>query len=229
MTDNKKDAKGDAATEMLIQEIEEDLKHEQYAKLWNKYGGLLVVGCVAIVMVVAGYQGWQSYYSAQRTAEAAAYAAANGAPAQTAAPALDKLALDAKTGYGPLAELRRAAVLAQSGDTKAAIAAYDTLAAKTAIPPVYRDLAVLRSVLLALNDGDAAALTLRLQPLLATGWRHTALEMQGLLAQRQGETDRARQIFQQLTDDTATPQALRARAAELLAMMGAPEPADKKG
>lgn len=229
MTDKKKDAKGDVATEMLIQEIEDDLKQEQYAKLWNKFGGVVIGACVAIVAVVAGYQGWQSYYTSQRVTEAAAYATANAkAPAEAAA-ALDRLALDAKTGYATLAELRRAAVLAQAGDTRSAMAAYDTIAAKTAIDPVYRDFAVLRSVILALGDGDAAALTLRLQPLLSTGWRHSALEMQALLAQRQGDADRARQIFQQLADDTATPQALRGRAAEMLAVIGQPVSSDKKG
>lgn len=229
MTDKKKDAKGDVATEMLIQEIEDDLKQEQYAKLWNKFGGVVIGACVAIVAVVAGYQGWQSYYTSQRKTEAAAFAAATVLPPAEASAALDKLALDARTGYATLAELRRAAVLAQAGDTKAAVAAYDTIAAKPSVDQVYRDLAVLRSVMLTLGDGDAAALTLRLQPLLSTGWRHSALELQALLAQRQGNADRARQIFQQLTDDTATPQALRARAAEMLAVIGEPASSDKKG
>lgn len=229
MTDKKKDAKGDIATEMLIQEIDDDLKHERYAKLWQKFGGLVIVGCVAIVAIVAGYQGWQSHYASQRAADAAAYAVANAKAPTEAAAGLDKLALDAKTGYATLAELRRASVLAQAGETKAAVAAYDTIAAKPGIHQVYRDLAVLRSVMLTVAEGDPAALTLRLQPLLSTGWRHSALELQALLAQRQGETDRARQIFQQLADDTATPQGLRGRAAEMLATLGEPVSPDKKG
>lgn len=227
MTDKKKDSKGDVATEMLIQEIDEDLKQERYAKLWGKYGWVVMGACVVVVAVVAGYQGWQSHYLSQRKADAIAYDAANGKPAAEAPAALDKVALEAKTGYALLAELRRGAVLAQSGDVKAAVAAYDTVAAKAGIEPTYRDLAVLRSVMLQVNDGDPAALTLRLQPLLTTGWRHSALELQALLAQRQGDAGRARQIYQQLADDTATPQSLRARATELLAVMG--EPTDKKG
>lgn len=230
MTDKKKDAKGDVATELLIQEIEEDLKHEQYAKLWQKYGGVLIGACVAIVVVVAGYQGWQSYYKSLRTQEAAAYAAANAkTPPAEAAAALDKLAVEARTGYDTLAELRRAALLAQSGDAKAAIAAYDTIAAKKDIEQIYRDLATLRSVMLSLDAGDPAALQIRLQPLLSTGWRHSAQELQALLAHRQGDAARARQIYQQLADDTATPQALRTRAAEMLAVIGETPAPDKKG
>lgn len=228
MTDKKKDDKGDIATELLIQEIEEDLKHEQYAKLWRKFGGVVIGACVAIVAVVAGYQGWQSYYSGQRRDEAAAFATASGlAATQEAAAALDKLALQAQTGYGILAELRRASLLAEAGDADAAKAAYDTIAAKTSIAPVYRNLAILRSVALSLDSGDPAALQIRLQPLVATGWRHSALELQALLAQRQGDTARMREIYQQLADDMATPQSLRGRAAEMLSALGtAPE---KKG
>lgn len=228
MTDKKKDDKGDIATELLIQEIEEDLKHEQYAKLWRKYGGVVIGACVAIVAVVAGYQGWQSYYGAQRRDEAAAFAAASGLEApKDAAAALDKLTLQAKTGYGALAELRRASLLAEAGDAEAARSAYDTIAAKPAIAQVYRDLAVLRSVALSLDSGDPAALQIRLQPLLATGWRHSALEMQALLARRQGDAARMREIYQQLADDMATPQSLRGRAAEMLSAIGAAP--EKKG
>lgn len=230
MTDKKKDAKGDVATELLIQEIEDDLKQEKFAKLWNRFGGVVIGACIAIVVIVAGYQGWQSYYKSLRAKEYAAYAAANAlaTPAETAA-ALDKLALEAKTGYDTLAELRRAAVLADAGDTRAAAAAYDTIAVKQDIDAAYRNLAVLRSVMLSLDSGDPAALAARLQPLLATGWRHSALEMQALLAQRQGDAERARQLYQQIADDAAAPQGLRGRAAEMLAALGGATAPDRKG
>jgi hypothetical protein len=73
-----------------------------------------------------------------------------------------------------------------------------------------------------LDKEDPAALTGRLAP-LTTGnnaWRHSALELTALLAQRGGDTAKAREIYTTLADDPTTPQQLRGRAAEMLAVLG---------
>lgn len=211
----------DAAFKLLVDEVDEDLKREQYAKLWKKYGALLVAAALGIVLSVAGYQGWRAWETQARMDEAQRYAAALQAdePLRTAE-ALAGLGAEAATGYGALARLRRAAVLAEAGDP-AAVPAYEAIASDSAMAPIYRDLANLRLAMLTFNDSDPAALEGRLQPLTAGGpWRHAALELTAALAQRGGDSERAREIYRQLADDMAAPQGVRARAAEMLAALG---------
>lgn len=214
MTDHDKDA----ASHLLIQEIQEDLKREQYARLWKAYGNWAIAAAVAVVLVVAGYQGWRVWRSDLRQDEAERYAAADTRAPEQAVAAMTELAGTAQTDYRLLAELRRAALLAETGKVDEATAAYEALAASDA-DRMYRDLATLRAIILQFDKGDPAALDARLQGLAGGPWRHTAVEMQALIAQRQGDTTKAVALFKQLADDGTAPQGLRARATEMLAVL----------
>ena len=56
--------------DLLFQEVDEDVRQEQYKKLWQRYGNYLMALCVAVVAAVAGFKGWE--YWQVRQAEAAA-------------------------------------------------------------------------------------------------------------------------------------------------------------
>ncbi len=73
-----------------------------------------------------------------------------------------------------------------------------------------------------LPDADAAALTEKLQPLFEGGWlwRHSAAELSALLALRSGDDARARTLIQKVADDDDAPARMRARATEILAVIG---------
>ncbi len=87
---------------------------------------------------------------------------------------------------------------------------------------MFRDLALLLSVMHQMEAAGPAELIERLAPLTATDnpWRHSALEATAVLAFRSGARARAREIFTRLADDATTPRGMRARAAEMLAILG---------
>lgn len=216
------------AGDLLIREVEEDLRREQLTRLWTKYRGAIIGGVLAVVLGVAGYEGWQSWQhkiSAEESARylAAAQQAAQGKTAE-AATDLALLAQDGKTGYRVLAALRQAALLAQTGETAKAAQAYEAVAADGKTPRIYRDLATVMAAMTSLDSADPATLEGRLAPLTVADnpWRHSAVELTALLAQRRGDIQKAREAYQRLADDSATPQAMRGRAAEMLAALPVP-------
>ena len=214
---------------MLIQEVDEDLRRDQYLKLWKAYGKYAIAGAVAIVLGVAGHQAWQGYKDRQFQANAARFQAAEdliaaGKQAE-ANTKLAEIAADNKSGFSMLAGFRRAQMQVEAGDDAAAIASYDALAHGDA-PQVFKDLAVLKGAMLALDKDDPEALAKKLQPIADKGnpWRFTATELLALVANRRGDKAQAVKLFKGLTDDTEAPQAIRARAAEMLTVLGgAPE------
>ena len=156
----------------LIREVDEDLRREHWAKLWKRYGALVVGGAAALVLSVAGHQGWRSYQrgiaedAGQHFAEAEALGARD--PAQATA-AFAAVSANAPHGYALLARLHEAPGRATAGDTAAAQRLYAQIAADAG-EPVYRDLATLLGVLAVLaRPGeaitDAAALRARIEPL----------------------------------------------------------------
>jgi hypothetical protein len=209
----------------IFDEIEEDLRRERAKRLWDRYGWIVLVVAGAVVLGVAGWRGWQWYQNREAAAAAdrflaAAAAADRGEPA--AAEAFAALSAEAPAGYRLLARLREAGVKASLGQADEAVALYDSLAADRAAPPLYRDLAALLSVLHQADSGDPRALADRLAPLAAEGapFRHVAMELQAVLAERRGDRAEARRLLEALSSDRGAPDGIRRRAAQMLATLG---------
>ncbi len=213
----------DPVQDSLFREIEEDLRQEHWAKLWKRYGNYAVGAVLALVLSVAGYQGWRVYDIATRQSDGERFAAAlklaDDKQTQAAAEAFAGLAADATAGYALLARFQEAALLAKRGDPAAA---YAELAQDPGVDAVYRDLAVILGAFNEMNGPGAGDLSARLAPLTADGnpWHHSAKELIAVLAARAGDRTKARALFTDLAADATAPQGIRARASEMLAILG---------
>jgi len=215
----------DAATDLLIREVDDDLRQENLHKLWKKYGALMVGGAVAVVLSVAGVQGWQVYQRNQAQLASQRFAAAilqvDKGDKVKGADSLQALAAEGNSGYRLLAEMKMAQMKVESGDLAAAIALYEKVAGDSGIDGVYRDLASLKAAYLKLNVGQVDGLEARMTPLAveASPWRHSAREVLALVALKAGDNAKAQDWLRKVTDDVAAPTAIRGRAAELLAAL----------
>jgi hypothetical protein len=208
----------------IFREIEDELRRDNLLKLWSRYGKY-AIAVVAVVLVIAGgIVGWRQHLDDQRRAAGAQYSAAlsllRSGKGAAAAGELTRLAAQ-DNGYSVPAALEAAELLAKEGDQRAAVAAYDKLAADSSIDPRFRDLAVLLSVMHGLPDADPQKAIARLAPLTVSGnpWRPSALDLTAAAKLKQGDRQGALAIYRQLADDLAAPQGLRARAAELVAAL----------
>jgi hypothetical protein len=70
-------------------------------------------------------------------------------------------------------------------------------------------------------DSDPHAVIDRLKPLIGDGnpWRPTALELTAAAQLKSGDKAGALAIYKQLADDLAAPEGVRARAAEMAAVL----------
>jgi hypothetical protein len=209
----------------IFREVDEELSRDRALAAWRKHGKYVIAFAVAMILGVAGFTGWQDYRERQRQAEGRAYVQAidlvvkDDTKAATAAMA----SVAAKGGgYRILALLEEASLKVKAGDRAGALAIYEQLAADGDAGRPFRDLASILSVTVALDKGDPAVLKNRLEPLAAPGgpFRPSALELQGLLALRQGDFKAAKQSFRTLSDDAAAPTGLRQRATQILAWIG---------
>lgn len=216
----------DREVNALFREVDEDLRKDNLEILWKKYGTAFIGVVVALVLSVAGFQIWKNMRAEALAEDSSAFIAAaelaeKGRPGE-AASSMAAIAAADDTEYALLARLRQAAYLAGTGDVSGAIAAYDSIIADSGHDPVWRDLAIIKQALLTLDTAEPAALEARLAPLAADQavFRHSAREALALVARRQGQDDRARDYYRQLAEDATAPQAVRGRAAEMLAALG---------
>ncbi len=209
----------------IFQEIDEELRRENFAKLWQRYGGYVIGLAVLIVVAVAAVVGWRAYQLRVHQVEGERYSLALDLARQgkdkDATDVFAELGRQAHGGHATLARLEEAALKAKGGDTKGAVALYDALGADGAADPAYRDLAKLLAAQYELKDGDPKAVIARVAPLTSatSPWHPTALELMALAQLKAGNKAEARAVYQRIADDLAAPQGLRARAAEMAAAL----------
>jgi hypothetical protein len=212
----------------IFQEVDEEVRREQLKKLWQRYGNYFVAACVLIVAGVAAwraYQWWEAKQAAQAGAAfEQAIAFAEAGKHQEAEMAFAKLASDGTAGYRVLARLREAAQLAPT-DSKAAVSAYDQIAADGSAGQVLQDLAAVRAGFLLADTAPYSEMRSRLEPLTAADrtFRHSARELLALSAWKAGDMTAARQWTDLIMTDPQTPAGTRSRAqvlSELIASSG---------
>jgi hypothetical protein len=211
----------DPAQQALFREVDEDLRAERMRALWKQYGAYVIGAAVLVVAIVAGFQGWTAWQASVQADESRRYFQA------VAGETLDRQALtdlagDGRTGFAAMADLQAARDLAQAGDAVGAIAALDALSSDGTRPLPVRNVAAMLAALYALDVESAQAVRGRVSGLTAedSPWRFMAREIMALSALNAGDEAEARRLFADLGNAPEAPPGVRARASELLALMG---------
>jgi hypothetical protein len=211
----------------FIEEVTEEVRRDRLFALMRRYGWIAVV---AVLLLVGGaaYKEWQN---ARETAAAQALGDALLAALQQDDPEARIAALDGVAGAGeaaPLIGLLAAGEQSAAGQDEAATARLRALADDAQAPAAYRQLALLKLLLI---EGDARPAEERradLAPLTEPGapFRPLALEQLALLEIEEGNTDAAIDRLREILDLPEATAGLRERATQLIvALGGTPEPA----
>lgn len=204
------------ANDTLLREVDDELRRDRIRKLWRQAGPFIIGGAVAVVLVVAGYEGWTWWQKSQSAASSdqfyAATALADGTDLEAAKKALDEVIAKTSGGYPDLARFREAALLAQQGKTDEAVATYDGLA--TSLNNThFRELALILAGTLLIDSGDLAAVQQRVGGSLTpdSPMRNAAREVLGLAQYKAGQLQESMVTFQSIIDDPLSSRDLRSR------------------
>ncbi len=201
--------------ESLFREVDEEVRQEEYKKLWDRYGTLLIAACAVVIGAVAAWKGYE-YYKLKQT-EAASILFLDGAKAAADGKVEDAqriFALVKQPGFAQLGQLQVAGALAASGKTKEAIAAYDAVAADATVNAALRDAANIRAGYLLVDTAKPDDLLGRLGKFDKDGqvWRNQAREIFGLTAYRTSDFAMADRYMQAIASDAAAPRDMKERA-----------------
>lgn len=211
----------------IFNEIDEELRQEKLKKLWDRWGVLVLVAAVAVVVAVAGWRVWD-HMAAQRAAAegdafVAATALAKAGDAKGAEAALLSLAKTSTGGYPVLAALRAAGARSQAGENEQALAALDAIAADSKNPAHIAEIARIRAAYLAVDLEDRAKVEARVGDMAAAGrpWRAAAREILALAAWKAGDVAAVTARIAEIEADPETPRDLIDRISVLSALVKA--------
>lgn len=204
----------------IFREVDEDIRHEKYHRLWKRFGPWLLVVAVLIVFGTGGYRGWLYWQEgASQKAGDMFFDAVNLSEEGNFAAAEEKFAeLNTSTGgYPALARLRAATAMAQSDRAEEALVAFDEIARDGSVARTLQDIALLRAGYIAADLEDYAAVAERVEGLSAPGapFRAAAREILAVSAWKSGDLDKAQQWITALEEDAETPAEISRRVALL--------------
>lgn len=216
----------------IFDEVSDDLRTERAARLLRRYGVVLILAAVLVLIGVGAQQGWQYYQQRQNDKAATAYLAmtdkiaAQGPgitnPQRVAdAQSLADFANSAPAGYRAIARLSAAGLFSDAGQPDAAAGLWNQVAADSAADILLRNLADLLWAQHALGTAPDNVVAARLAPLTVPENPYHALaqETQALLYLSEGKADMAKALFGQIASDPSAPEGARNRADGLLAKL----------
>ena len=213
----------------ILDEVEEDIRHERMLAAARRYGGFLLAAAILVVLAVAGQELWQGHLNRVAQRNAAQYLALTEAVdqpggtvsvdvAQSAAQKLVAFSNNASETYKTLARMRAAALYAKLNQVPEAAMLWTRVAADEAAPVLIRDVANLLWAQHELGTANETDLLARLQSMTQQDnpYHGLARELQAMVYLRQGNVAMAKSFFQQVQDDPTVASGTRSRAAAML-------------
>ncbi|MEO6609427.1 MAG: tetratricopeptide repeat protein [Aestuariivirga sp.] len=208
--------------ESLFREVDEEVRQDEYKKLWDRHGRKITALAVLIVVAVAAYQGWKAY--SLRQAEDAGtiyFDALRKATDGKTDDALAALGAVHHAGFGQMAKLREAILLGAKGDTEKSVAALDAFAADSSNDPALIDVARIRAGYALVDSAKPDELLTRLGRYDndTASWHNEAREIFALTAWRTKDYTMADRYFRAIRDGKDASPNQRQRAEMMLQLI----------
>lgn len=203
----------------FIEEVTEEVRRDRLFGLFRKYGW---IGILAVIAIVGG-AAWIEWSKSRAENRAEAFGDAVIDALDTGTPEERQAALAAVPADGTQKALVQLLLSSDAQRDKAEnLAALDLVAADATLSPAYRDLAVLRRVLLAGTDMALTDRRTALEGIAVAGRPYWTLAQEQLayLLVEEGKTDDAIAAMLLLLQDQAAGAGLKARLEQMVKVLG---------
>ena len=215
-----------AQDDVLMREIDDAVREDQYREFGEKYGKPLIAAVVLGLAGFGGYLYWDGQREAAMEADSEALTAvldqAEAGNFDSANSSAAALAGQSEGAAKAAAMLTQAGIAMDQERVSDAVALYAQVAADESAPPVLRDLALIREMAASFDTRDPAEVVAKLTPLAVPGnpWFGRAGELVAMAHAEQGNSEQAGTLFGEIARNEDVPETLRARARQMAGLMG---------
>ena len=215
----------------FIDDIEKDIRHERFEKLWKEYGKAISAAIIGALALSTGWFMWNSHQDKQLKLTSEKFIKAQSLIDKgdiiAGLNVYDSTINDGAKTYSPLAQLAKATVLLEKGgeDTKKGVEQLTKLASDTKADVLMRDFAALALIRRdidyinpkEINDqlkGKLAAHIVQLDTLATekSPWRLLALDLKGIILFTLNDYAKASEAYIAIAQTENCPKGILARA-----------------
>ena len=210
----------------FLREVDEELRRDELAKAWRRYGVVAITLLVAAVLAFGGWQVWRSHQQSVAGEEgetlSKAYEDIGGAHPEAAQSKLTALAGSSVEGYRALALMSQADILLQKQDLRGAATKFAQVASDASVGQPFRDLALIRQTTAEFDTLKPDVVVARLRGIAVKGnpWFGSAGELVAVSYLRMNRRDLAGVLFGQIARDPDMSETMRQRAVQMAGVLG---------
>jgi hypothetical protein len=227
LTPEEKRARAQSAQEdVLLREVDDAVRQDQYAEAAEKYAKPAIVLVVLVLAAFGGFLFWQNRQDAANEADSEKLVAAlddvqRGDLAGGAA-ALDPLIADGNAAARASAQLLKAGIAMEQSKPAEAAALFDKVAADGDAPQALRDIALIRAVTTRYDTTPPADVVAKLKPLAVPGnpFFAPAGELVAMAYLDQGKQAEAGALFAAISRDKNTSDSTKGRVRQMAGLLG---------
>lgn len=212
--------------EAFLREVDEELRRDQFANIWTRYGRWLIGAIIVGLAAFGGFLYWE-HHTTQVAGEQgeklqAVYDDLGAQKVGSAEKELVALAGSKVAGYRTLALFTQADLLLQKDDLKGAAGKFAAVAGDSSVGQPLRDLALIRQTAAEFDTLKPDVVVNRLRPLAVKGnpWFGSAGELVASAYLQMNKPDLAGPLFGQIARDETVPDTIRQRAVQIAGTMG---------
>jgi len=215
-----------AQDEVLMREIDDAVRQEEYLRFVQAYGRPLLGVLISGLLAFAGYLFWDNRQEAamEKSSEdlIAAMDQFGAGNLDSAGSAAAALAEGADGAAAASAMMLQAGAALQRGNAEEAARIYGQISQDDALPPALRDLATIREAAITFDRRDPAEIVAQLKPLAVPGHPYfgSAGELVAMAYLEQGKRKEAGTLFGEIAKDEDVPESLKARARQMAGLLG---------
>lgn len=220
---NSKEA---AAQENFLREVEDALREDQLKALVRTRGRPILALVLGGLVGLGGWLWYTDHQNSLRGTQGETFTRAlddlEASRNETARQAMDPLVKSGNPGYQAAAQLTEAGIAQQAGKDADAAKTFAAVAADSALPGPYRDLATVREVSANFDKLPPQTVIDRLKPLAIPGkpWFGSAAELVAQAYLKQGKTEPAGALLAAVAKEKTVPDTLRRRTRQLAGQLG---------
>lgn len=220
------DQKKAAQDDVLLREIDDAVREDQYLDFARRYGKPIIGVIVAGLVGFAGYLWWDGHRESQLEADSEKLVSAldqiEAGNLDTGSATLDTLINEGNDGAVTMARLLRAGIAMEKNQPAEAAKLYAQVAAADDVPPALRDLATIREIAATYDSRKPDDVVARLKPLAVPGnpYFGSAGEMVAMAYLQQGKRREAGTLFAEIAKDETVPDGLRSRSRQMAGLLG---------
>lgn len=211
-------------TDAFINEVDEDVKNDNFKVLWNRYGIFVILFVVLAVSATVSFEKIKSWKIAQNQAYTENYMAATQLQENLddTLAALQKIASDNRGIFGDFAKLQIANVLFSQDKQEEALTTLQNLTDDVDVAEEIRHIALIKLATYKVDVMPRAEFEAMLKPIIEanTSWTPLAQDLLAMAAIRDGDVEMAQTIYENILKIKDLPENFRTKVQDMLSSLG---------